>query len=595
MSRVNLQELRAAIENHLPLLIAEYLPLAKKVSNGWRIGNIDGEKGESTFISQEGAFHDHAGDSEPGGPFELLASWSGCSDFAETVKWACTKVGYTPTVIPTRKLAVPLPKVADDLGEEARKYLKERGLDVETCKNLPIKGYVDGSGLAFLHLDESGKECHNVKYLDFATKRWTSSEKPSHIPWPLDYVTKQFADFFDFIVITEGHWDAIAYLQCGIPAVSIPNGAKNDAWIEEAYDFLSSFEQIILSYDSDPPGISSAQRVATRLSGEFKPPRLISHPEGCKDANDVLVQFGPEGVKKGLEEAAEHCPKEIIQAVSIIDEAIAEAVNQRIEYDTPFEDFSFNFRPYESTIYTGYTGHGKSNLMEQFICHLLDKHDLLAAVASFEDQPNITLSKMLVHQFGMHGLQKNPTTIAFASKLQLYNTKDGGTKLNDPIKILDLFKSLYKRWGVTHFVIDNLMTLAVGRDDMEGIVEVTEAFRNFVNNYPIHLHIIAHPRKPPGGTKITEPPNPYDVRGPSEIVDMSFNVLAILRNVEKERQIQKMIQMRQPPERILEFDRQTQDAAIMCHKQRRTGKLPYKHLWFVPEYAIFATEYQEER
>lgn len=580
MARINIPELKKAVVEHLPVLIKTHLPNATKVSGGWRIGDLDGTKGKSTFIDEEsGAYFDHAS-GEKGGIFDLIQLFCGDESFIGTAKWAATQVGYQLPTPPRRRETSLSGSILPECTEAALAYIEGRGLDVGLAKKLPIRGLREDKGLALLHLDESGEACQAIKFYDYNLKQWSSSRDPAHVLWPLNYIHEEFAEFADYIVITEGHWDAMAYLGAGIPAVSIPSGATNDHWIEECLDFIASFRTIILSFDSDEPGRDATQRVAARLSALLGPPRIIIQPDGCKDANDTLVEHGVEALQ-GLVEASEpFSPPEILSGGQLLSKAVLALNDAPFQQSTPFSNFDFHYRSHESTLYTGHTGHGKSNLVTQILAHLIETYQVGVGIASFESRPETILADILRHQMGTGISSSNPHARGIADNVHIYDSSAAGKDGNNAAHIIDLFTHLHLRWGVTHFVIDNLMTLDVGREDFEGIVNIAELIRQFVILYPIHLHLVAHPRKPPGGTSTPTAPNPWDIRGPSEIADLAFNILSVLRNIEKERQLQKMLAQGADEVRIIQFDADTQDGMLVCHKQRATGKLPSIPLWY---------------
>jgi len=92
--------------------------------------------------------------------------------------------------------------------------------------------------------------------------------------------------------------------------VSVPDGAPSPkskdysskfSFLESCEEFLSSFTRIILAIDNDAPGKTLEEELARRLGRErcF----TIQWPDGCKDANDVLVRCGAETLRECIEQA----------------------------------------------------------------------------------------------------------------------------------------------------------------------------------------------------------------------------------------------------------------------------------------------------
>ena len=127
-------------------------------------------------------------------------------------------------------------------------------------------------------------------------------------------------------VITEGQFDAVAVKAAGLACFvgSVPNGTTNKrgegdidvaqdgqfAYLWEGPDArgrykarggLSTAKKIVLCTDGDPAGLVLRDELADRLDRDRC--WYVTYPEGCKDANEVLIKHGVEGVRKLIEEA----------------------------------------------------------------------------------------------------------------------------------------------------------------------------------------------------------------------------------------------------------------------------------------------------
>lgn len=109
------------------------------------------------------------------------------------------------------------------------------------------------------------------------------------------------------LVITEGEIDAMSVYEAGYSnVVSVPCGCKNLEWINLCWDYLEQFNQIILFGDSDEPGLEMISTLSKRL-GEDRCMIPKEYPEAicggqdlnriCKDANEILLCYGPEFLK----------------------------------------------------------------------------------------------------------------------------------------------------------------------------------------------------------------------------------------------------------------------------------------------------------
>lgn len=94
------------------------------------------------------------------------------------------------------------------------------------------------------------------------------------------------------IAITEGEIDAMSLHQCGIPAMSVNAGAGNHQWIENDWEKLERFSEILVFFDNDEAGNKGAAEIIHRLGAERC--KRVQLP--TKDANEWLMQ----GAESGL-------------------------------------------------------------------------------------------------------------------------------------------------------------------------------------------------------------------------------------------------------------------------------------------------------
>ena len=78
--------------------------------------------------------------------------------------------------------------------------------------------------------------------------------------------------------------------------MSVPAGCENLKWVEECWDWLDQFNEIIIFGDNDVPGRRMVSQLSKRL-GESRCRIVEQYPldnEGreCKDANEILVELG---------------------------------------------------------------------------------------------------------------------------------------------------------------------------------------------------------------------------------------------------------------------------------------------------------------
>lgn len=116
---------------------------------------------------------------------------------------------------------------------------------------------------------------------------WYWFNKPTY-PWGM-FVAMKHHDK-QLLVVTEGEKDALALVEAGFNAVSIPSGASNLRWIEASKDLLASFGEVCLFFDNDDAGVSATRKAMFELAANGIITSVINwgYCPDVKDAADIL-------------------------------------------------------------------------------------------------------------------------------------------------------------------------------------------------------------------------------------------------------------------------------------------------------------------
>ena len=137
-------------------------------------------------------------------------------------------------------------------------------------------------------------EAVNLKFRSLEGKHFKQVKDAEKILYGVDDLKE------DWGVIVEGECDKLALAVAGVTqAVSVPDGAppagsqpsdQKFEYLVTCAEQLNQLTKIVLAVDSDAPGKTLEAEVARRLG----PERCwrISWPQGCKDANEVLIHHG---------------------------------------------------------------------------------------------------------------------------------------------------------------------------------------------------------------------------------------------------------------------------------------------------------------
>jgi len=390
-----------------------------------------------------------------------------------------------------RKLSVvPKPTITQAALESHHyNFLTQRGISMQTAekmklfsaekwfqrlgRNAPAIGfpyYRDGSLTA-------------AKYRSIEDKDFTQDAGGAHDFFGIDQVDPEKP-----IVIVEGEIDALSAIEAGVEnVVSVPSGApmkvvdgkvtasedKKFAFVWNAHEILSKAPYIVIATDNDAPGQALAEELARRI-GKHKC-RLARFD--LKDLNEVLLQEGQEAVREIIA-AAEPYPVEGLSSASKF-------------YDRVNDLWS------KGTGKGVSTGYSSVNLAKQ--------HDWKFAVCSFENQPEVHITRFMEiyagKRFfeGSHRMTDDEKDSAFKWVTDHFLFMDSENVEPATIdSILDRAQAAVARMGIRGMVIDpyNYIDMKNRGDSETGAIsDMLTRVQAFAKAFGVHVWFVAHPSK----------------------------------------------------------------------------------------------------
>lgn len=354
----------------------------------------------------------------------------------------------------------------------------------------------------------------------------------------------------DYVVIVEGEMDALSVHQAGVKSViSVPNGAAKGnqklQYLDNCWDIFENVKTVVLMVDNDEPGILLRDELARRI-GKDKCLK-VAYPEGCKDANDILVKLGEKQLLETITQATEYPIEGILSMDDMYQDIYNYYVNgypQGVKLGiSEFDDY-ISFMPGQFTTITGIPGSGKSEFTDYMMSQATINHGWSWAICSFENQPSALHATKLMEKLtgksftprynsesriNADEFTKSTQTLAeyfhFININQVEVTLDG---------ILQKARELIIRRGIKGLLIDpwNYIEHKVpyGQTETQYISECLTKIKAFALVNGIHIFIIAHPTKLKKENNKYEVPTMYSISGSAHFFNKTDNGITIYRN-----------------------------------------------------------------
>lgn len=443
------------------------------------------------------------------------------------------------------------------LTEAAAEWLEGRNVPAELAVQYGVCSARDEKGredwIAFRNKHE-GEVVHESYRSIGPQTRYRQSSETTRTLWNSECLKDETLAGEPLLVI-EGHMDALVALACGYAkSTSIPDGAptppkkgreaertmptKKYDWVEIHKEDLKKCEEIILLGDGDGPGALLVQDLAIRLGK--KRCKWVAYPEGCKDLSDVRKEFGVDGVRD-LIDAAKWMP---VSGIYRLNELPYEPPEVPLKIGIPGLDDLWRVVFGRMTIVTGPPSHGKSQLIADALCNLAYNHDLVIAMASFEDR----IRAMLVPRLLRWYLGCNPEFASIDAYEQAMSWVHDHFIFIQPDEeddepetatwYMDRMETAVRRFNAKIGLLDPFNELDQSdrfKEDTENdyIGDTLKRFRRHAKHWNYHTVIAAHPKKinDEKGGKVRIPGG-YDISGSSHWFNKTDSGLTVFRDFE---------------------------------------------------------------
>jgi len=413
-------------------------------------------------------------------------------------------------------------------GEVVKKYTSHRGISTRTFEKYKASTkYLDGIPVevGFPYSEEPA----SIKIRNLAEKKFA---------WKGDGRTPRIfgKNSFDkgskrVITITEGEFDALAaydILREESACISVRSSSSAFVDCKAEYDYINSFEKIIINFDNDGPGQSAAQKVATLF--DFKKVYNLVLQQH-KDANGYIWDNDTgEAIdnRKEYHEAwrgvKRHTPDNIVSGYDSFAKALAEKREGAL-CTYPFSDLQsklYGLHRGEVVVLLAEEGVGKTEVFRVLEDHVLKTTKSNIGIIHLEEDNGTTLRGLAAY-FAEIPSHVPDSPISEEEVLEVIKEATRGSEerlflrsafdVEDEDSFIDNIRFLVSGCGCDFIFFDHVSWLATGGDDQDErkkLDRITQRLKLLAKELRFCLIMISHVNddgKPRGSRNITKVAN----------------------------------------------------------------------------------------
>lgn len=470
---------------------------------------------------------------------------SGCDRHGHFVQLA-RDFGYPLDMGDTPQKYRELPQRPLKVKKQAVRYLEGRGISRGVTERYHISARKDNENVLVFPFYDENHTLRFVKYrkTNFDKERDKNKEWCEKDTMPILFGMDQCQDF-SCLVITEGQIDSLSVAEAGISnAVSVPNGARGFTWIENCWDWVTKFPEVVVFGDCERGKVTLVDELSRRLRCKLRVVRQEDYL-GEKDANAILQKYGPEAIRQAVHNA------QVLPVNHVVRLADVESVdlNDLERIRTGFSNLDRvvdGFFMGQLVLLTGKRGEGKSTLMGQLMAEALNQGYKVLAYSG--ELPGYQFKRWLDFQLAgpqnvltTYNVYSDPRYSLEGETIQRLNRwyydnaflYDNNSLNGDEYEsLLETIEKTIQRYGVKLVCVDNLMTaIDVASADNQYVQQsqFVRSLKQIAVRYNVVVLLVAHPKKTDG--KVTDNDA---VSGSSDITNRADIVLSYVKNSEGE-------------------------------------------------------------
>lgn len=392
-----------------------------------------------------------------------------------------------------------------------------------------------------------------------------------------------------FITLFEGELDAMSMFEMtGYPGVSVKSAGSALRDVKEDYDYVNSFETIVLCFDRDEVKVDEkgnthcpGQEATAKVAKLFKAGKVrIVDLAPYKDANDFLKAGKRKEFEAAWWKAQVFQLDGIVAGSSLFDEITKEDTYTLVSY--PFDGMNeklYGMRTSEMITITAGTGVGKTTLVKKLATHIADNtppETKIGLLMLEETKKETVLGLMSAHSGIPFHLPDATYTQEQRDQSFLETMSSGKFFLHDHFgstsidNIMDKIDKLITQYDCKYIILDHISIVVSDQqsgDERRALDEIATKLKTLTISKDVCLIVVCHLKRIDGkpaeeGGRISL----SDIRGTAGIGQLSNVVLGLERDVQGEEAPANQVKIRVLKDRFagrtgvaceLEFDYKT--------------------------------------
>lgn len=442
-------------------------------------------------------------------------------------------------------------------------WFKRRGINKQTVEAFNISRtsgwFGDGEEACYAFPYYKDSQLVNIKYRT-KDKKFRQENGAERTLFNIDAVKGHWESTGrKEVIIVEGEMDVLSMFEAGFSyACTLPDGAPKTAKFDESdkrfqalqsCDWLHEAEKVIIAVDDDEAGNALKMELVHRFGKDRC--WTVEYPNHadikCKDANEVLVEYGIDVLREIIEHATPH-PIDGLYTVHHYEKEVLDIYDGNIQrpVSTGFDNLDEFYRVMPATfaVVTGIPNHGKSNFIDQLSVNLAQNNGWKFAVFSPEHSTANhirRLSEKVIKKPFDVGVSQRMSKRELGEAMAFLDNRFHFIEAEETIPTIDWLlgkaKAACLRHGVNGIIIDPYNEIDSTRDgnkrEDEHIRDLISKCKQFCRSHNVSMWLVAHPAKMQRGADgAYPPPSLYDVSGSAHWNNMADVGMVIHRDFE---------------------------------------------------------------